>query len=55
MNYGIYKITMNNGDTYQVNANNFKQAFQALNDARIVNAPESAVKSCTLIQSIKGQ
>lgn len=51
--YGIYKITMRNGDTYKVNADSFNSAFRSLVDARIINAPESAVKSCTLTK-IKG-
>ena len=50
--YGLYKITMNDGFTVKVNASSFKSAFEAIVKARIVNAPVSAVKSCKLIKAL---
>lgn len=50
--YGLYCVTMKNGDTYRVNASGFKSAFNSLVNARIINAPKSAVKSCVLVKRI---
>jgi len=50
--YGIYRVTMTNGDIYTVNANGFKSAFESLIKARIINASTSTVKSCKLMKRL---
>jgi len=50
--YGLYKLTMNDGSTVSVNASSFKAAFNSVIKARIINAPMSAVKSCKLMKRL---
>jgi hypothetical protein len=50
--YGMYKLTMNDGFTVSVNASSFKSAFESLIKARIINAPTSAIKSCKLMKRL---
>jgi len=50
--YGLYKLTMNDGFTVSVNASSFKAAFDSVIKARIINAPISAVKSCKLMKRL---
>lgn len=47
MSYGIYTFTLSDGRRYSTNHSTAKGAFEALNRARVLSAPWSAVRKVT--------
>lgn len=48
--YGIYTFTLSNGRIYSVNHSTIEGAFEALQKAKVFNAPWSAVRKYSFKQ-----
>ena len=52
--YGMYKVTMEDGFSAITNAASERGAIDSLFSANIIAAPDSAIYSCKLIETIEG-